>query len=69
MDCPCKGCQDRNATCHMKGHCRHGYTEWAKEHEARREEERRRKPFYTEASEKRHRAWIKRQGEPKSRIE
>ena len=62
-DCPCKGCTDRNAYCHMKGRCPHGYTEWREEHIAEikqmHENEDKYKKTFTAAQEKRHFNYIK----------
>lgn len=61
--CPCYGCMDRNATCHMKGKCPHGFDEWNKEQEQRREMILKAKcfdvPHWTKANEQRHFNWIK----------
>ena len=59
MKCPCtRTCPDRNAKCHMKGNCPHGYDQWLEEHEKEREENDRKKAAdasqWTDAQERRH---------------
>lgn len=63
-ECPCKkDCPDRNAICHTKGNCPHGYSEWAEEHkkevEKYHEEKLKHLPSATAAKDRRHFNWIK----------
>ena len=61
--CPCKGCKDRNAYCHMKGKCPHDFEGWLKEHQALKEKIKEAKkadmPHWTKAQELRHFNYIK----------
>ena len=64
MKCPCtRTCPDRNAKCHMKGNCPHGYDQWLEEHERERDEVNRKKAFeasrWTDAEVKRRINFIK----------
>lgn len=70
MKCPCIGCKDRNAVCHTKGKCPHGFEDWKKEQLLRKEIIRKAKakdvPHWTKAQETRHFDYIK-HGQEKTR--
>ena len=62
--CPCsRDCPDRNAHCHMKGKCPHGFDEWAEEHKEYKKQIEEAKqinvPHWTKAQETRHFNWVK----------
>lgn len=62
--CPCsRDCPDRNAYCHMKGNCPHGFDDWAKEHaeEKKQIKEAKKKdiPHWTVAQTRRHFDYIR----------